>query len=321
MRYSIPSTVISGVPQGTVLGPLFSLVYINDISKGLSKGTKIRLFADDSLLYRTIESPSDTAILQKDLDTLQLWEKQWKMKFHPGKCNLLKITNKKEPIKSTYFIHDTPISETDSAKYLGVVIDNKLKWTKHYSNLIKNCNSTLAFLKRNLSNSPIFVKKKQCYTSIIRPKLEYACAIWDPHSKTHIENLEKVQKRAARFITGNYKMESGAHRFNLDLLGWPKLEERRLQTRLILFQKARLNLIDIPTDHLACKSRPTRQGGGGLTYHREFSKIDSHIFSFFPRTSQIWNNLPPELKSCTNIDKFTSAVSTIDPEILSGNTI
>ena len=72
---SIPSTVISGVPQGTVLGPLFFLVYINDISKGLSKGTKIRLFADDSLLYRTIESPSDTAILQKDLDTLQLWEK------------------------------------------------------------------------------------------------------------------------------------------------------------------------------------------------------------------------------------------------------
>ena len=111
-------------------------------------------------------------------------------------------------------------------------------------------------------------------------------------------------------------MESGAHRFNLDLLGWPKLEVRRLQTKLTLFQKARLNLIDIPTDHLAIKSRQTRQGGGGLTYHREFSKIDSYIYSFFPRTSQIWNNLPPELKSCTNIDTFTAAVSTIDPEEL-----
>ena len=73
---STPSKVLSGVPQGTVLGPLFFLIDINDISKGLSEGTKIRLFADDSLLYRTIETPSDSAILQKDLDTLQLWFKK-----------------------------------------------------------------------------------------------------------------------------------------------------------------------------------------------------------------------------------------------------
>ena len=98
---SVPSKVLSGVPQGTVLGPLFFLIYINDISKGLSKGTKIRLFADDSLLYRTIKNPSDSAILQKDLNTLQLWEKKWKMEFHPGKCQLLRTTNKNEPIKST----------------------------------------------------------------------------------------------------------------------------------------------------------------------------------------------------------------------------
>ena len=85
---STPTNVLSGVPQGTVLGPLFFLVYINDISKGLSKGTKIRLFADDSLLYRTIRTPHDSAILQRDLDTLQVWERKWKMEFHPGKCQL-----------------------------------------------------------------------------------------------------------------------------------------------------------------------------------------------------------------------------------------
>ena len=85
------SNVLSGVPQGTVLGPLFFLVYINDISKGLSKGTSLRLFADDSLLYRTINSPKDCEILQRDLDRLQLWEKTWKMEFHPEKCNLLVI--------------------------------------------------------------------------------------------------------------------------------------------------------------------------------------------------------------------------------------
>ena len=95
---SPPSNVLSGVPQGTVLGPLFFLVYINDISRGLSKGTTIRLFADDSLLYRPIKSLKDCEILQHDLNTLQNWEKLWKMEFHPGKCNLLQITNKKKTL-------------------------------------------------------------------------------------------------------------------------------------------------------------------------------------------------------------------------------
>ena len=86
--------------------------------------------------------------------------------------------------------------------------------------------------------------------------------------RKHRKNL----KRAPRFISGNYKMESDMHRINLNLLGWPRLEDRRLQTKLTLFQKARLNLTDIHTDHLTFKSRPTRQGGGGgrLTYHRKF---------------------------------------------------
>ena len=84
---SAPSKVLSGVPQGTVLGPLFFLIYINDISKGLSEGTKIRLFADDSLLYRTIETPSDSATLQNDLNTLQLWEKNGKWNFTPANAN------------------------------------------------------------------------------------------------------------------------------------------------------------------------------------------------------------------------------------------
>ena len=83
-----------------------------------------------------------------------------------------------------------------------------------------------------------------------------------PHNhKNHILEIKKVQKRAARFVTGNYKMETGNTSLNLDILEWPKLEERRLQTKLNLFQKARLKLIDIPTDHLDFKSRPTRQGG------------------------------------------------------------
>ena len=105
--------VLSGVPQGTVLGPLFFLNYIYDISKGLSKGTTIRLFADDSLLYRTIKKPEDCKILQQDLNTLQKWEKIFKMEFHPGKCNHLQITNKRHPFEFTYDIHGNPPFKVD----------------------------------------------------------------------------------------------------------------------------------------------------------------------------------------------------------------
>ena len=308
---STPTKVLSGVPQGTVLGPLFFLVYINDITKGLSIKTFIRLFADDALLYRIINNPSDSVTLQKDLNTLQLWEKKWKMEFHPGKCNLLRITNKITPIKYIYKIHDIPILETDSAKYLGVLIDSNLHWRSHYNYIIKSCSSTLAFIKRNLSRSPKLVKER-CYTALVRPKLEYASAVWDPHCKIHIENLEKVQKRAARFVTGNYKMETGNSKFNLNTLGWPTLEERRLQTKLILFQKSRLNLIDIPTDHLKFKSRQTRQSGDGLTYHRDFSRIDGHIFSFYHHTPLLWNHLPAEARSLTDLDVFSDMIKTIN---------
>ena len=310
-KESTPSNVQSGVPQGTVLGPLFFLVYINDISKGLSKGTKLNLFADDSLLYRIIRSAEDILILQKDLNTLQLWEKKWKMEFHPGKCQLLRITNKKKPLIATYTIHNTPISETDSAKYLGVVIDSHLHWRYQYSSMIKKCNSTLAFLRRNLYNSPKFVKEK-CYTTLVRPKIEYACAVWDPHHQNHINNIEKVQKRAARFVTNNYKMESGNTKINLDSLGWPSLEERRLQTKLTTLQKSRLGLIDLPTDHLTLKNRQTRLGGDGPTYQRLFSKIDSHIYSFYPHTTLLWNQLPSEVRLGDNIEAFTTHIKSIN---------
>ena len=122
-KASTPTDILSGVPQGTVLGPLFFLVYINDISKNLSVGTKIRLFADDSLLYRTIRSPKDCEILQNDLNNLQKWEKLWKMEFHPGKCHLLQITNKNSPIHFNYKIHNTLLTKVDCAKYLGIIID------------------------------------------------------------------------------------------------------------------------------------------------------------------------------------------------------
>ena len=94
--------------------------------------------------------------------------------------------------------------------------------------MILACKQTLSFIRRNLPKAPANVKEI-CYKTLIRPKLEYACPVWDPHHKIHIENIEKVQKAAARFVTGNYKMETGNTLKNLNILGWDSLEERRLK--------------------------------------------------------------------------------------------
>ena len=187
------------------------------------------------------------------------------MEFHPGKCNLLQITNKRCPIDFSYNIHNTVLTKVDSAKYLGVIIDSKLNWKKQYSHLIKSCKQTLSFIRRNLPKASRHVKE-MCYKTLVRPKIEYACPVWDPHHQVHIDSIEKVQKAAARYVTGNYTMESGNTNANLRSLGWSTLEERRLRTKLCIFQKGRLGDIFIPTDHLALRKRTTRRGGDGPTY-------------------------------------------------------
>ena len=107
-------------------------------------------------------------------------------------------------------------------------------------------------------------------------------------------------------------MESGNSKKNLENLGWPPLGERRLRNKLIIFQKARLKLIHIPTDHLALQKRQTRRGGEGFLYQRFLSKIDSHFYSFYPQATHIWNFLPSEIRQCQDINIFTSKVNNID---------
>ena len=151
---SDPNPVLSGVPQGTVLGPLLFLIYINDIADNLSPGSSLRLFADDSLLYREIKSSEDSATLQKDLDSLQAWEITNKMEFHPGKCQLLRLTNKRKPILNDYVIHGISLKLFSQVKYLGVTIDSKLCWKDQTNTLYNKASRMLGFLERFFYKCP-----------------------------------------------------------------------------------------------------------------------------------------------------------------------
>ena len=112
------------MPQGSVLGPLLFLVYINDMPAA-TKST-LRLFADDSLLYRRVKTPQDAEILQVDLDALQRWETTWQMAFNPSKCEIISITRKKKPLQTAYTIHGHTLNKVKKGKYLGVTIAENL---------------------------------------------------------------------------------------------------------------------------------------------------------------------------------------------------
>ena len=143
-----PAPVMSGVPQGTVLGPILFLCCINDIPDRFK--STIRLFADDCLLYRQIKSLADQIQLQQDLASLEAWAQDWGMKFNPIKCYLMSITSSKRPFTYRYTLDNHTLQQVQNSSYLGVLLSDDMKWTPHITKITKKASSTLGFLSRNL---------------------------------------------------------------------------------------------------------------------------------------------------------------------------
>ena len=189
-------------------------------------------FADDCVLYRKIQFSSDIIKLQEDLDSLLQWESDWQMEFHPIKCQLLHVTNKRRPMASIYNIRGHNLELVDSAKYLGVTIHKTLQWNEYIDTITKKANSTRAFIQRNLQHCPQSTKAT-CCTTLVRPLVENACAVCDPHTAHNIQNLEAVQRRSARFVMNTYSQTSSVTSM-LDTFQWSSLEERRARCKAVM---------------------------------------------------------------------------------------
>lgn len=281
------SHVTSGVPQGTVLAPLFFLCYINDLPEAVC--SKLKLYADDALIYATIHTDADRAALQDDLHTLTDWANKWQMSFNPTKCEHIKFTNKRNPLPSKYYIDDQLICEVHCIKYLGVNIDHKLTWNNHVNTITNKANSVRAFLQRNLKSCPAKIKY-HCYTSLVRPILEYASTAWSPHTQCNITKIEQVQRRSARFITDDYAYTSSVTNM-LNSLDLPTLECRRDLSTNVLMYKIVNKLVDIHAPQLIPVSSNTR--GHSQRFHHLHARTSTYANSFFPRAIRSWNALPP----------------------------
>ena len=297
---SDPGPVVSGVPQGTVLGPLLFLIFINDLPEQLT--CKTRLFADDCIVYTEIKNESDCRKLQEDLTRLAIWEDTWGMSFHPQKCSVLSVTRSKSPRKFNYKLKGHTLDNTTSSKYLGINLSSNLSWNSHIDKITKKANSVLGFVRRNLKNCTQETKSL-AYKALIRPHLEYCCSIWNPFTDRNKQKLEMVQRRAARYATNRYHNTSSVTSM-LNDLGWETLETRRTKSQILMMYKIIYDHVDISASYYlttAC----SRTRSNHTKKFRQFScKTDTLKYSFFPRTVLSWNSLPCHLAEASSLAQF-----------------
>ena len=302
---SVP--VVSGVPQGSVLGPILFLLFINDLPQCVKSRT--RLFADDCVIYREVKSVRDCGALQNDLIQLEKWENTWGMSFHPEKCSILRITRSRSPVNFNYQLKGHTLKTENSVKYLGVELVSNLSWSNHINKIVKKANSTLGFLRRNLriSNANI---KSIAYFSLVRPNLEYCSSVWNPHTRVLNQKIEMVQRRAARFVKNKYRNTSSVSSM-LEDLQWESLQSRRMKSQLTMFYKIINNLVDIPAnDYLSFSGSRTRSSH---CYKIRQFRVSSNTFkySFFPRTVVLWNTLPASVAEAPCLVSFKEELSSI----------
>ena len=314
---SSTSPVTSGVPQGTVLGPLLFLAYINDLPDQLI--SNIRLFADDVILYRPINTPEDTDILQNDINSLHNWEKTWQMKFNISKCFIMNVTHQRKFVPHEYHLGDSILQVVSNHPYLGVNLSNNLSWASHINQTVNKANSVLGLLKRNLWNCSSRTKEI-AYKTIVRPRLDYCSSVWDPYQKVHQDSLEKVQRRAARFVTKEYRHTCSVTKM-LQNLGWETLQDRREKSRLLTLFKETHNITPSNiTRHIDKESslKPRTRQSHELNYKVTRPNKDCYKYSLYPRTIIKWNGLPAAAKSAPNVATFKLIVDNISKTVSVG---
>ena len=293
--------VLSGVPRGSVLGPLLFLIYINDISDKLKCPT--RLFADDSSL---IASSTDINIVERDVNTdlenLSKWASDWAVTFNPQKTEVMLFTNRSLTNYPNIIFDNTQLSFVENHKHLGVYINSKGKWDKHIDYIINKC-ARLLGLMRSMKFKMSRMSLNKMYLSYIRPILEYADVLWDGCSNENESRIEKVQLEAARLVSGLTRSTS-TNRIYQEI-GWKTLHRRRKEKKLILFHKIEPNIAPSYLRDLLPLTV-----GQNTHYHLRNQmnfieprcRLDLYRKSFFPSTINMWNSLPQSLREITNFE-------------------
>ena len=302
-------TVSAGVPQGSVLGPLLFLVYINDLTENIR--SQMRLFADDSSIFTPVKDVLVThQQLVDDLETVSKWGYQWKMVFNPDitkqAVEVIFSVKKKKPYHPDLTFNNVPVAREDHTKHLGLYLDSRLTFSKHITEAIRSATKGLSLMKyisKYVSREVLDL----CYKLYVRPHLDYGDVIYHNQREDLMILVEQVQYKAALIVSGCWQ---GTNRSKLyDELGWESLSDRRWGRRLTLYYKIVNGLTPAYLfEHVPSEApRELRK----YTPKAPISKTLRFDNSFFPYCINHWNDLNDDIKCSTSVQNFKMNINQV----------
>jgi hypothetical protein len=309
---SLPSDVLSGVPQGSILGPLFFALFINDIADVI-KNSNILMYADDCKLYRAVRNPHDHALFKEDIAQVFEWAQYNQLSIAFQKCKILHLSSRFNH-RYSYSFGDTPIDEVDIMKDLGVFVDRDLTFNTHIAKLVEKCSIMSNMIFRCFGDSPNHVLI-HLFKTLIYPLLITASVIWLPHQKGEIALIENVQRRFTRRLDGCGALSYG---MRLSMFGLKPIEQVQIEIDLITTYKLCRYLMETPKYNILkrdVRNLNLRSHNFNLLVQRSAKSVRKYYFA--NRITPIWNSLPSHVVNSTSPAVFKSNLGKLERLICS----
>lgn len=295
-EYSGWEQVTSGVPQGSVLGPILFVIYINDLDSELV--SKIGKFADDTKMCKGITKLEDAHILQEDLNKLSKWSADWQMEFNTDKCSVIHVG--KNNIKHQYSLCNKVLKASSREADLGIIMNDSLKFSEQCNSVVKGANSILGLIRRTIKNKSKRIIT-QLYKTLVRPKLEYCVQAWRPHLQKDICAIERIQHRATKMIK---EIKALTYEERLTATGLTTLEERRNRGDLIEVFKIIKGFEKVDYNNFFKLMHSGRTRGHRYKLSKSRSRLDVRRNFFSQRIVNDWNKLPTIVVEADSINSF-----------------
>ena len=299
--------VTSGVPQGSVLGPLLFLLYINDVSDLFTSSTKIKLYADDIKIYLEIDCDCDILQLQNDINLLSTWSNTWQLSLAVGKCFHLRL-GLTHFTQHVYTVNNTVISNVDELRDLGVLVDSRLTFSSHINAIVSKAHIRANQILRCFLSRDRFVLTK-AFVTYVRPLVEYCSTLWNPCQINLINKLESVQRSFTKRLAGLYNL---SYDERCKQLGLERLELRRLHSDLIYCYKIINGLTCLSVNEFFELSHNSNTRGHSYKIVVPVSRVNCRQHFFAVRIINIWNGLSNDIVTAHNLSMFITKLKTVN---------
>jgi len=295
--------VTSGVPQGSVLGPILFVLFINDIINNAENSVTVKMFADDTKLYTVISDEFSAARLQSYLDYIHSWSKHWQLKLSPTKCTVMHLNSVKRKtehltVDVEYSICGSTLPVVSTVTDLGVSYDNQFSFRPHINSIVSKASlRAKLILKCFVTRDSGILCKAFC--AFVRPVLEFSSVLWNPYFKMDINKIENIQRRFTKTIFPQLPYSERLVKLHL-----PTLEMRRVMADLTTCYKLLNGFIDIDFDNFFVASNNTRTRGNSRKLQKNHVLNIRDANMFHNRVINFWNKLPDSVVLATSISCF-----------------